>query len=443
MPDRSRLSIIDPTLHFICLRVSSAAPDQAGDLLANKMARHEAYTDPALFHSEHFKATPRCNIRDLPSIRLAGLDEDSFSRLADTAPIYRLLLDEQPRILQGDTLRITERTYSAPIHMRSIEFRLDLRGAFSADHLVALVNGLADRKGCVKRAAAGTSATLLGLLPRSGTLPHPVAGEDCSPLELYETFTVIAPERIDPDPFLDSGDVDECYLPCIAGLAIRRVEHFRDIEPAILARMQKNTAVYRKDLVYLNYHNLLCYTHYELSPARYIRLYERMRLLVLLLHHYDAATYELLTSMKDLPRYFMETRAFSRRMEKLRFESLQALDTYRILTSSTTTRVSVMVDRGIEVFRIPILEHGLNERLAAMDSLAERQHSRQLEIVLQWTGISIALLGILVALVVSFPDALPYFGDVLHKVFRQVGRMLWWPTHLAVAVRLIFGFPWV
>lgn len=439
----ARIQFINPRLYFVYATILDSQPhlDSLTQRFPEALRIAREHPDATLYHSRYLEAAPNYMTVDLPIAKLKGIGVQSFQELGRIRhEIYQQLLQEKPDILQGLALSTSFRFF--PWHGCSIILQLSLEGNFHAEHIVALVNGLMDHNGRV-RLAGGHTKTLLEyvkpfynrLLPQRARFGNKHSGRFCSgnnvrsqnyadePV-IYEKLSVIVPTALDPELPEASQYLEHSYLKCIAGVAIRRIEQFRELHAEVVKRVQKNTALFDRELLLLNFHNLLLYVNERNLPVSfYVTLFESLKNLSALLHHYDLSTYKNIARVDRLPTSYKAIRSFSGGLERTRFEAIQALNTYRMLTTATSTRVTELTDRGVKVFRLHPLEQGLSYRLEEIDVLLARVYSLRYQKKLQFLVIALMVLTLLAtAIGVAGPTgvgkAISWFVGLLRNIPR-------------------------
>jgi len=353
--------------------------------------------DKKFYYSRYIDAVSPCKVITIPNLYLRGIDTNSFNSIVlSEENIYQKLVENKPKFLDGTTLNVKVRVY--PERMCSFILRMDLRGEYEAENLIALINGLMDR-GAKVVLESGESATLTGILyPYYSALLNSTSDSQKT-FSFYESFSIIAPKYIEPQLRVEDY-FNEPFNYYLFGVAIRRLEHFRDINMELAKQNQKNIALYGSEIVMLNYHNMFAYVSEKHLPIEfYLRIMESLKSFAAILHYYDITTYKQLSAIKKFPTKLRELKHITEKLEHTRINALKAIDTFRMLTSASATRIRMLMDHGIRIFELNSLEENLNYKLHEIEDLLSKQYNLQLQKQLQIITIILTIFATIVAVV--------------------------------------------
>jgi len=396
--DEKRLNFKDVTLYFLYTTVLEKTP--------NFQKIHKDYPnwkiedekiDERLYHPRYIHAVSPTKVIIIPPLRLRGIDINSFNSIVLLHEnIYQKLVENKPKILDDVTLNVKIRVY--PGNMCSFILRLVLSGEYEAEHLIALINGLLDHESKVIL-QSGESVTLTHILSFYYPALLNSTSDPQKTFSFYETFSLIVPKYIEPELKVEEY-FKEPFNYCLFGIAIRRIEHFRDFNMELTKQTQKNLALYDSEIVILNYHNMFAYvSEKHLSVGVYLRIVESLKVLAALLHYYDITTYKQLSTIEKFPTKLRELKHITEELEANRINALRTIDTFRMLTSASATRVKMLMDHGIRIFGLNPIEESLDYKLREIEELLAKQYNLQLQKQLQVMTILLAIFSILITVI--------------------------------------------
>lgn len=356
-----------------------------------------------LFHPRYLRITSSYKIITSPSIKIQGIDVESFYSIpwpneCYHKNIYKKLIEEKPEILENTTLQIEVLAFPGGFCGFLLCFNLD--GDYSSRHLVALANGFIDY-GAKLRLMSGKSLGIIDLISDIySKLVHHIHPSLLEDFSYYESFSIIVPEQIEPALQEAKDYFKSPYNRSLFPVSIRRGE-FQEVDAKIFEKTQKNVSVYKSDIVILNYHNMLIYVKGELHipPFVYINIVVILKTMVTMLHHYDIMTYRQLHSIKNIPKRLKELRSYTKHLEETKLQVIQAIDTFRMLTSVSAFRAKMIIDSGLQIFRIEPLVQSLEHKLQDMNSLLLSQYNLQLQKQIQLLTIILGIFTLIITIV--------------------------------------------
>lgn len=381
--------------------------------------------DTRIFHSRYVTAISPCIRITPPPIQMQGIDRESFLSIpwpagSERRSLFQQLVEEKSTILTNENIQALIRIFPEGIHSYSLCLNLD--GEYRAEHLVALVNGLLDFDAKLIRDPDQMVRTrdIVDSLHHTLALCYTTCNSKKRGVD-YETFSVIAPQQITPLLASIEDYFAEPYNQELFGVSIRRALQFRDIRADIPKRTQRNIALYKSDIVILNYHNLFVYAKEQLKIDFYLQIVETLKATAALLHYYDVKVYEQLRAISDFPIKASKRKSLADGLEQTRLDAIKALDTFRMLTALSATRAKIVLDHGTEVFEIRALVESINSKLRDIDSLLTSQYDLQLQKQIWLITIILGVVAIIATLlgVVGF-DRLKAFFEGLFSANKLI-----------------------
>ncbi len=213
----------------------------------------------------------------------------------------------------------------------------------------------------------------------------------------YEPFSVIHSRSIDPDLPIE-GYFDEPYNKEFFAVTIRRALQYKDIRSEIPKTTQRNAALYERDIVVLNYHNLFCLLNSQLKIDFYLFFIRIFKIFCALLHHYDILIYNTLKSIDARRLRYRELKKLTNELENLRIDTLRVLYSYKILSSVSATRARLFMSKCIDTFHIEDLVNSLRDKIDALEDQIGKQYNLELQKRLQLFTIILTIIAILVTI---------------------------------------------
>jgi len=346
-----------------------------------------------LFHPRYLSTISSCKIITPPSIKIKGINVESFCSIPwpnerAHENIYRKLVEKKSKILKNAILQ--REVWVFPGGFCSFLLCFNLNGKYTSRHLVALANGFIDY-GAKLRLMSGESLRIVDIISDISSKllhhEHPSLIEDFS---YYESFSIIVPQQIEPELPEAKDYFKSPYNYSLFPVSIRRGE-FQEVDVDIFEKTQKNISVYKSDIVILNYHNMLIHVKGELHmpPVAYINIVVTLKTMAAMLHHYDIMTYRQLSNITNIPNRLKALKSYTRRLEETKLQVIQAIDTFRMLTGVSAVRSKIILDSGLQIFRIEPL----------IRSLEHNHYNLQLQKQLQLLAIILGFFTLFITIV--------------------------------------------
>lgn len=380
--------------------------------------------EKVFYHSRYRSVVSPCQIITPPVIYTNRLDSNAFYSIPwpeefVEGNIYKRFADRKSQMLSG--LRLDREVRVYPEGMLCILMNFKLPGDYQAKDLIALINGLLNYEVKFYLTQNNTASVRELFRETCSIIEEHTHSKTKSRIELYESFSVICPTSLYPDLGEAKAYFVSPYNLSLFAAAVRRAELYERIDIEFSKANQKNISLYNTDIVLLNYHNLLVFVRDELNlPADfYIDIAITLKTMSGLIHHYDIRTYEQLCQIETTHGGLRRLRRHTRKLERTRLNALRVIDTFRMRTSVSAMRARVVIERGVETFKIDSLEESLTRKLEQLEFLLSSQYNLNIQRRLTAITIAIGIFTIIVTIVgvVGWNNIVAFFKSIASILF--------------------------
>ncbi|RSN76684.1 hypothetical protein [Candidatus Methanodesulfokora washburnensis] len=396
MDSNRHLIFKDVSIHFLCLGILKGDLDIKNWEIDTHI-ENDIYLK-RLFHNRYFSVIKKVYMKTFPPLQILGIDENSFRSIPwEKESVKNSVLEQfiKEKNLLHRKLQIKIWVYPAnkqKVIASCITLQLD--GEYTTDHLLVLTNALSDFDGKLILMNS-ERLTLKDIILK-------ILQKNREEIEFYPTFSIIHPRSLSP-LFDNYEDYFQEYSRELFAIAVRRTLRYWDIRKENTRRgVHENLSIYNSDIIFINYHNMFCYIGGPLPIDFYFEIVKTMKIFEVLLHFFNKIIFEELEKVKSLPRKSKELRKIVKELEELKTEVSRVLVTYEMLTSISTKRGSIILEKCKETFGINKLEQSLLSNLKDVEDLLSKRYNlelqerlRRIEILLAAFTTIVTLLGMI------------------------------------------------
>jgi hypothetical protein len=329
--------------------------------------------DSRMLHTRYSSKASQIGEVEIESFTLETLETDGFDSFEDTD-----LANIDLRIFSDLDIKVIGKFYD--IGMANIKFVFTLDDPYTPQQIIALINALIDYDIEFYCENTDGKKTLFEYISEYTTLFS--TSDKYKIMNNWESFSIISPGTIDPHFKNVEEYYDEPHYTDIAVAAIRRLlnfegarlDLFRDKED--VTTHNTSIALHKEDIAILNYHNALLYLNKSGQKELYINIIETIKSLSVFLHYTDTKSFDELQALTSTEMSVDEKRD---RIEELRIELIETLQTFDMLTGVASTRANRIIDYMVQNLRVDELESTLRQRLDDINSIVTNQHQTAIQ----------------------------------------------------------------
>lgn len=329
--------------------------------------------DSRMLHTRYSSKTSRIGEVEIESFIIETFETDGFDSFEDTD-----LADVDLKMFSDLDIKVIGEFYE--IGMTNIKFVFTLDDSFTPQQIIALINALIDYDINFYCKQNEEYTTLSEYIENYTRLFSNIDGDRI--MDNWESFSIISPGTIDPHFKNVEEYYEEPYYRDLTVASIRRLlnfegarlDLFRDKED--VTTHNTSIALHKEDIAILNYHNALLYLNKSSQKELYIDIIKTIKSLSVFLHYTDTRSFDELQALTSTDMSVDEKRD---RVEELRIELIETLQTFDMLTGVASTRANRIIDYMVQNLRVDELESTLRQRLNDINSIIANQHQTAIQ----------------------------------------------------------------
>lgn len=220
-------------------------------------------------------------------------------------------------------------------------------------------------------------------------------------LILYETFSVINFTTLNPNTINSENYIGSPYECDLYEAAIRRVSDISESRIEVSREQQDNLSLYKKDFVFLNYHNLFVYVESKdhISMGVYLEIVEQYKIHIAKLKCILKEVELRISSTRTMTNSLRKLQAESDWIDHIRLRQIRANEQFNKALDIASTRVSWFKKATNEKLRWRELQDRLNEDVSNYEDAIARRLSLKQDRILQFLSATLAALSIIISII--------------------------------------------